>query len=316
MAKNTIYYSFIIKKNCFFVRVDFFMRKILFISIILSSLASCNDGDVIVTDFNFINNNLKTCGGIGSYTFYNINNSSAAESISLVLETNDILFIDTGINEYPLNGTSYLVNYRKYDADIDDNYFCSSIPPVSPNVIDEYYGASGLVQLKTIVVKDDEDGIIEDATSELDSDNDGLLDFFDNDDDGDNVPTINELGPDFLEGISEFPLDTDGDLIPDYLDVDDDNDLILTRYEDANGDLDPTNDFTTPNIPDYLNENIADNNIIDQYRIHSYQLTSDIELIINNLILVNGSEQITKETMVLGNQNNVIDGTVSLTPEF
>ena len=54
----------------------------------------------------------------------------------------------------------------------------------------------------------------------------------------------------------------------------------------------------------------------DQYRIHSYQLTSDIELIINNLILVNGSEQITKETMVLGNQNNVIDGTVSLTPEF
>lgn len=292
------------------------MRILFFISIIISLSASCNDGDVIVTDFNFVSNNLKTCGGIGSYTFYNINNSFAAESISLVLETNDILFIENGVNEYTLNGTSYLVNYRKYDDDIDDDYFCSSIPPITPNVTNEYYGASGLVQLTTIVIKDDNDGIIEDITSELDSDNDGLLDYYDDDDDGDNVPTINELGPDFLEGISEFPLDTDGDLIPDYLDVDDDNDSVLTRYEDANGDLDPTNDFTVSNIPDYLNENITNNNTIDQYKIHSYQLTSDIELIINNLILVNGTEQITKETMVLGNQNNIINGTVSLTPEF
>ena len=292
------------------------MRNFFFILIIISLLTSCDDGDIIITDFNFINNNLKTCGGIGSYTFYNINNSFAAESISLVLETNDVLFIENGINEYELNGTTYLVNYRKYDDDIDDGYFCSSIPPITPNVINEYYGASGLVQLTTSVIKDDNDGIIEDMTSDLDTDNDGLLDYYDNDDDGDNVPTINELGPDFLEGISEFPLDTDGDLIPDYLDVDDDNDSVLTRYEDANGDLDPTNDLTISNIPDYLNENMTNNNIIDQYRIHTYRLTSDIELIINNLILINGTEQITKETMILGNQNNVIDGTVSLTPEF
>ena len=226
------------------------------------------------------------------------------------------MFIENGINEYALNGTTYLVNYRKYDDDIDDDYFCSSIPPITPNVINEYFGASGLVQLTTTVIKDDNDGIIEDINSALDTDNDGLLDYYDNDDDGDNVPTINELGPDFLEGISEFPLDTDGDLIPDYLDVDDDNDSILTRYEDANGDLDPTNDLTISNIPDYLNENMTNNNTIDQYRIHTYRLTSDIELIINNLILINGTEQITKETMILGNQNNIIDGTVSLTPEF
>ena len=61
---------------------------------------------------------------------------------------------------------------------------------------------------------------------------------------------------------------------------------------------------------------MTNNNTIDQYRIHTYRLTSDIELIINNLILINGTEQITKETMILGNQNNIIDGTVSLTPEF
>ena len=293
------------------------MRNFFFISIILTSFISCNDGDIIITDFNFEASNLNNCGGPGAYIFYNVNNSSAAESISLILETSDILFLESSIDEYILNGTTNIVNYRKYDNDVDDDYFCSIIPPTTPSVTIEYIGASGVAVLTTITTKDDEDGIEEDATSDLDTDNDGLLDYYDNDDDGDNVPTVNELGPNFLEGTDEFPLDTDNDGIYDYLDTDDDGDAILTRYEDANGDLDPTNDFTDTNgDPDYLNATIANSNIIDQYRIHSYQLKSDIELVINNLVLVNGSEEITKETMILGNKSGVIDGTVSVTPEF
>ena len=293
------------------------MRKILFISIILTSFFSCNDGDIIITDFNFEASNLNNCGGPGAYIFYNVNNSSAAESISLILETSDILFLESSVEEYILNGTTNIVNYRKYDDDITDDYFCSIIPPTTPNVTIEYIGASGVAVLTTITTKDDDDGIEEDATSNLDTDNDGLLDYYDNDDDGDNVPTVNELGPDFLDGTNEFPLDTDGDGDYDYLDTDDDDDGVLTRYEDANGDLDPTNDFTNPNEgPDYLNVTIANSNIIDQYRIHSYQLKSDIELVVNNLVLVNGSEEITKETMILGNKSSVVDGTVSVTPDF
>lgn len=293
------------------------MRKLFFIPILLSFFISCNDGDIIVTDFNFEASNLNNCGAQGSYIFYNVNNSSSAESISLVLETSEILFLDSSVEEYVLNGTTYYANYRKYDDDIDNDYFCSIIPPTTPNVTIEYEGASGIAVLTTIATKDDEDGLYEDPTSSLDTDNDGLLDYFDNDDDGDNVPTVNELGSEFLGGTAEFPLDTDNDGIYDYLDIDDDGDTILTRYEDANGDLDPTNDFTDTNSnPDYLNENIANSNIIDQYRVHSFQLTSDIELVINNLVLVNGSEEITKETMIMGNQSSVIDGTVSVTPEF
>ena len=293
------------------------MRKLFFTSILLSLFISCNDGDIIVTDFNFEASNLNNCGGPGAYIFYNINNSSAAESISLVLETSDILFLDSSVEEYVLNGTTYYANYRKYDDDIDDDYFCSIIPPTTPNVTIEYEGASGIAVLTTIATKDDEDGLYEDPTSTLDTDGDGLFDYYDYDDDGDNVPTVNELGAEFLEGTAEFPLDTDGDGDYDYLDTDDDDDGVLTRYEDANGDLDPTNDFTDPNgDPNYLNENIANSNIIDQYKVHSFQLTSDIELVINNLVLISGSEEITKETMVLGNQSNVIDGTISVTPEF
>jgi len=293
------------------------MRKLFFIFIIFSLLFSCNDGEIIVTDFNFETSNLNNCGGPGAYIFYNINNSLSAESISLILETSDILFFESGTVEYVLNGNTYVVDYRKYDGDITDSYFCSNIPPTSPGVSIEYLGASGIALLTTIVTRDDEDGIEEDPESNLDTDNDGLLNYFDNDDDGDNVPTVNELGAGFLSGDNEFPLDTDNDGIFDYLDIDDDGDTILTRYEDANGDLDPTNDFTsTSDDPDYLTAAITNSNAIDQYRIHSYQITSDIELVVNNLVLVNGSEEITKETMILGNKSGVIDGTISVTPDF
>ena len=293
------------------------MRKLFFISILLSLFSSCNDGDIIITDFNFEASNLNNCGGPGAYVFYNINNSLFAESISLFLETSDILFLESGIVEYVLNGITYAVNYRKYDNDITDDYFCSNIPPTTPSVTIEFLGASGIAVLTTIVTKNDEDGIEEDSTSNLDTDNDGLLNYFDNDDDGDNVPTLNELGSEFLIGNNEFPLDTDNDGIYDYLDIDDDGDTILTRYEDANADLDPTNDFTDTNSdPDYLIATIAQSTIIDQYRIHSFQLTSDIELVINNLVLVNGSEEIIKETMVLGNKSGVINEAVALVPDF
>ena len=293
------------------------MRKLFFIFILFSLFYSCNDGEIIVTDFNFEASNLNNCGGPGAYIFYNINNSLSAESISLILETSDVLFFESGTVEYVLNGNTYVVDYRKYDGDITDSYFCSNIPPTSPSVSIEYLGASGIALLTTIVTRDDEDGIEEDPESNLDTDNDGLLNYFDNDDDGDNVPTVNELGAGFLSGNNEFPLDTDNDGIFDYLDIDDDEDTILTRYEDANGDLDPTNDFTgTSDVPDYLTPAIANSNVIDQYRIHSYQITSDIELVINNLVLVNGSEEITKETMILGNKSGVIDGTISVIPDF
>ena len=293
------------------------MRKLFFIFILFSLFYSCNDGEIIVTDFNFEASNLNNCGGPGAYIFYNINNSLSAESISLILETSDVLFFESGTVEYVLNGNTYVVDYRKYDGDITDSYFCSNIPPTSPGVSIEYLGASGIALLTTIVTRDDEDGIEEDPESNLDTDNDGLLNYFDNDDDGDNVPTVNELGAGFLSGDNEFPLDTDNDGIFDYLDIDDDGDTILTRYEDANGDLDPTNDFTgTSDDPDYLTAAITNSNAIDQYRIHSYQITSDIELVINNLVLVNGSEEITKETMILGNKSGVIDGTISVTPDF
>jgi len=292
------------------------MKTLICFLILSSFFLACDDGDIIVTTFNFDGANLNNCGGPGNYIFFKINNNTS-ESISLSVGTSDILFIESGSRVFVLNGTSNIVNYRIYNGDITNSYFCNSIPPISPDVITEFIGSSGEATLVTDVTLDDMDGIVEDSTSSLDTDEDSLLDFYDEDDDGDNVPTITELGTDFLNGISKTPQDTDKDGTPDYLDDDDDGDGTLTRYEDTNGDLDPTNDITDPSVgADYLNPNITTETIIDEYRSHTYNLKSDISLILSNLVLINSEEKITQETMDMGNIEDVLNLEVIITPPF
>lgn len=292
------------------------MKKLLIISVLLILCFACNDGDIIVTNFDFDETNLNSCGGPGEYTFFNINNSSAAESISLSLSTTDLLFLESSIVEYPINSSTNTVNYRKYNDDVSSDYFCNNIPPTTPIVTLEFLGESGIAELTTIVSKLDDDGIEEDTTSDLDSDGDNLLNYFDEDDDGDNVITIIELGIEYVSGDTEFPKDTDNDGIYDYLDDDDDNDGVLTRYEDANGDLDPTNDETEQGIADYLNSNISNSNTIDQYRLHTYSFVSEISILLLNIVLTNSNEQIIQETLNMGIQNNVINTNITETPDF
>ncbi len=293
------------------------MKKLLLILSFSSLFFACNDGDIIVTDFNFDIENLRNCGGPGGYVFYNINNSSSAESISLALDTNGLLFLENGVEEYDISANSNDVHYRKYNEDVEGDYFCSTIPPTEPRVNIEYLGESGIAELTTNVFRLDDDGLDEDTVSDLDTDEDGLLNYFDEDDDGDNVLTIIELGSGFLSGEEEEPLDIDNDGIPNYLDTDDDNDGVLTRYEDANGDLDPTNDETIDGAgPDYLNNAVTNVNEINQYRLHSYSFNSNISLVLKNIVLINSDEEIIQETLNMGNQNDVINTTITETPEF
>ena len=170
---------------------------------------------------------------------------------------------------------------------------------------------------ETLEVLDDEDELDEDPTSDLDSDNDTLLNYYDDDDDGDNVPTIIELGTDYISGISESPTDTDGDGIFDYLDNDDDDDGVLTRYEDLNKDLDPTNDITDGTVgPDYLNPNISTETVIDLFKDHKYNLYSSISLSLSDLVLISGEEQITQQSMDLGTIDGVENMDIVVTPNF
>ena len=286
------------------------MNKMFIVLILLGFLTSCNDGDVIVTTFDFEDAALQICGGPGGYVFYKIN-SSATESISLYLGTSEELFLESSIQEFTLNGTSNYVNYRKFDGTVTGSYFCSPIPPTDPSVTNEYVGSSGVAILTTDTLLDDADGIEEDVESILDTDTDGLLNYFDFDDDGDNVPTALELGDD-----PENPRDFDGDGIMDYLDPDDDNDGVLTRYEAAGG-LDPIIIVTDATVgPDYLNPEVSAEVIIDEYRTHTYNLSSSIFLEISNVVLSNGNEEITQETLDFGEKQDVVNLVVSVVPIF
>lgn len=295
--------------------------KVLLIILALTGLfVSCDDGDIIVTSFDFDDASLSTCGDAGDYVFFKFSNGSR-ESISLRLNTSEVLFISSDTVSYTLDGTSNFVNYRQYDAEISASYFCSSIPPTSPLVTIDYLGSSGVATLKTYTTLDDNDNVDEVIDDTIDTDNDDLPDYYDFDDDGDNVPTIAELDIENLDGDDDpltNPKDTDEDGIPDYLDDDDDGDGVLTRYEENfTQDLNPFNDVTDGTIgPDFLNPNVFTTVVIDEYRSHTYALSSDVDLTVSNLVLSNAVEQITLEVFDFGEIQNVLSANITLVPEF
>ncbi|GAB5399610.1 MAG: hypothetical protein Aureis2KO_11950 [Aureisphaera sp.] len=277
---------------------------------------SCNDGDIIVTSFDFDDSSLENCGEAGGYVFFKINTGST-ETISLRLGTSDQLFTEQGTRNFTLDASTNVMNYRIFNGTVTNSYFCNEIPPSDPEISIEYFGNSGNAALTTVVGLDDNDSIpFEDSEDPLkegtgDLDGDGIPNFYDEDDDGDNVLTVDEIG-----GDPDNPQDTDGDGIADYLDADDDDDGVLTRYE-ANGTLDPSSYSTdTTGTPNFLNALIAKSVAIDEFREHSYNFSSDITLIVQNLVLVNGDEQITFETLDMGNMDEILTGTITLTPNF
>ncbi|MCB0457625.1 MAG: hypothetical protein KDC91_07770 [Flavobacteriaceae bacterium] len=294
------------------------MQK-LFSLIILSTLfQGCNDGEIINTSFDFDNATVQFCSGSDSFLFYKINDAKT-EAISLLIQGDSDLFITSDTTSIALNTTNF-VNYRIFNSEVTSNYFCTEVPPITPQVISEYIGNSGNVTLITIATYDDDDGVPLSKEFNGDTDMDGIPDYFDFDDDGDNVPTRLELDTENADGDNDpltNPKDTDDDGIADYLDPDDDNDGVLTIDEDANMNLNPTDDIADSTIgPNFLNENVHEKFSITEYRKHTFDFTTDAILKINNLILVNENEQRIYETLNFGTIEGILSGELSTTPDF
>jgi hypothetical protein len=286
------------------------MKKLCAFVLLAAVLVACDDGDVIVTSFNFEETNLSACQGGSSVVFYKINNESQ-ESLSLQLDTEPDIFTETANLQFQLNETANFMNYRTFDVAPDASYFCTNIPPISPTVLQDYIATDGTANLLVNADYNDEDSVEEDVESDLDTDMDGLLNYYDFDDDGDNVPTSLEIGD------PENPQDTDGDGIPNYLDEDDDGDGVLTRNEATEEDINPQNNLTEPdNVPAYLNADVAITTVIEMYIEHSYNYTTSVELFVNNAVFTNGEEELTQESLDLGTIGDIASGTILLTPPF
>ncbi len=107
----------------------------------------CDDGEFIVTNFNFDqDSNLQLCQSGAENVLY-IVNTEPDESISFNFA--DTTFTGTYrtnassiTRTIQLGGNNKLV-YRTYDGPVGAGYFCSGIPPTAPKVTEEYKNVNG-----------------------------------------------------------------------------------------------------------------------------------------------------------------------------
>ncbi|MCX7547674.1 hypothetical protein OS188_06895 [Xanthomarina sp. F1114] len=312
------------------------MKNLLVLLSFLLVLSSCDDGDVILIEMDF-DDSFEACGEL---VFYNIR-ETPFESISLKIgnppitldnifevepnETNSYL-VELVESEFEgtINGSTNLLNYRSYNSSAS-NLFCSDIPPSDLQITQDLSSVSGTYTILNTLMEDDDDGIpaeMEDINGngnlyDDDTDGDGIPNFLDEDDDGDNVLTKTELldydDTDDDDNPLTDPKDTDGDGIPNYLDNDDDGDGILTINEDVNQDLNPANDYTNPNLPDYLNPDVAVETPISAYRVHKIKQTFEVSLTVRDISF----PTLNQDFFDFGYLNNSkTSGTRSVTPEF
>ncbi len=284
------------------------MRRLLFGIFSFALLCACDDGEIIVTNFDFEDSSLKFCEGPNRNVIYAINNDNVFESISLAFSNSQLTTDDSGNLippdeeeiSFPLSGNNQ-VTYRIYDSELptgNNTYFCSVVPPSSPKVIEEWISGTGATVFVTTGFTDetanadpDSDGLINSKEGWTlngpyqDTDEDGIPDYLDKDDDGDNVPTITELAnsnndPVNAEGLRDF--DEDG--IPNYLDNDDDNDGIPTRLEVQEGDENNPEIFqTAEGISNYLNPEQTDELQHNVYINHDISRNYGFRIRIDNL---------------------------------
>lgn len=273
------------------------MKKICFLFFASFIFFSCDDGDLIVSDFNFENKQLKFCGTEESQVLFNINNEGVFESIAFVFQPSALENLE-GENsqvEIELNSENEII-YRTFDGEVKADYFCNQIPPINPSVVQEYRSTTGGTVVFTTILNNaedhDSDGVSSskegfDANPALDTDEDGIPNYLDIDDDNDNVRTSVEinLSQTNTENTADGFPDTDADGTPNYLDTDDDNDGTITRYEDLDKNGNPTNDTNDENISNYLNANIVDSFTVDELLVNSFSRSFRYDINVFNLTL-------------------------------
>lgn len=300
------------------------MNKYLILILGILVLQSCDDGDVIVSDFNFDEeSSLNVCNlGNNKRILHIVTESN--EAISLTFQKNIIENITDVLNpgtfSVPITNSN-LINYRRLDDFINSNdYFCQDLPPSEPNITEEFQSTSGGSVEFTITrvsgenvdtdgdgIPDneerqvDENGIFFGSVFDLDTDNDGIPNFLDIDDDNDNIPTSIERleNLEFNRVINENGIiDTDEDGVPNYLDPDDDGDGVITRYEDLNAIeqgsasnpvLNPENSFNANGIPHYLDATSTESLTIDFFRDNIVSRKFEIIVVFNDVTLENTS---------------------------
>jgi len=280
-------------------------------------LISCDDGDIIVTDFSFDEISLELCETTDSngYIYFKINNTTL-EAISLNFTESSFSEATEGAFDLTLSSTNKVV-YRKFNTEIDNTYYCGVIPPSNVSVVEEYVSTGGSASVVTAITDEDDgdgiDAIREDLNGngdleDDDTDGDGIPNYKDQDDDNDNILTVDEISNDnstitFLN--TDNDTDADGNPIYNHLDNDDDGDGVLTKFEDLDGNSDPTNDrMDSTTLAYYLDPTAATEvdetkkaNIVA--RGNSVQTEYTTTILFTNLVLEGLDQTVVNENLTL-----------------
>ena len=250
------------------------MKNLFSFLFLLLIFTSCNDGDIIITSFEFNDADLQLCNGAkeNEFVFFKINESiNEAISYNFTHDTfsDTIPIPDPIFIELDQNSNSLV--YRTFNIKVTNDYFCTNVPPSNIVILEELRGIQGTAEILTeIVTEDDNDGV--DPIDEsggidptADADNDGIPNYQDHNNNGSGVtPSCLDENGDGICDTLEKIFDTDGDGIPNYKDQDDDNDNILTSVELPNNipDNDDPRDTDEDGIPDYLEEDDDNDGIL------------------------------------------------------
>lgn len=130
------------------------MKKYLGLLSCLFLLNSCDDGDLAFDSFDFDLVTPKSCKPNGIGSIFRIKEN---EALVLTIGQSDrgFPFRNQITGETPrifdINNSNRII-YRVFNGEVGTDYFCSSIPPVDPNVIDEWITspeAAGQIEIST-----------------------------------------------------------------------------------------------------------------------------------------------------------------------
>lgn len=129
------------------------MKKLIFAFVLILFTSSCDDGELTIENFNFGTATPTTCNA-GQTGFF-IYKTSGKEVI--ILKIDESKFLDALSTEKSFNIPSEAqVIYRIYSDPISASFLCTSPPPTSPNVTEEWNAISGTVTiLSTAITTED-----------------------------------------------------------------------------------------------------------------------------------------------------------------
>lgn len=145
------------------------MRKLSCLIVLLLFFSSCDDGDIIVTSFDFEEETFQLCSNGRDKFLYHVKNEDIFETLTLQLNSagfalgdNELVLTEETLR-IPLSGNNE-ITYRTYDAAVPtapNAYFCSLNPPSTPRVVEEYRSVGGTVIIRTVLINGNYESLIE-----------------------------------------------------------------------------------------------------------------------------------------------------------